>query len=498
LKHDLFLENGKHQEFEVLYMRLTEEIRESGYFWLENTPKIKCPGNLSINDGGEIELEIIESPIVNFGQLAVASEQEFDIVSRIFGQTRKYSFVMLDDCQFFRKNVAMTIGGVSKSYYRVRMAFLNHMLENNNIAITEKEITTKQMCFSIEGLDEWIGPIGFEFIQTKSEPTSIIKYTRPEEISTVLENGMTLSIYFTHTTNFPFVGEVRLTNKAHYRLTSKDETGLACYISVARKIVELFSFFVDKTVSIEQVSINMKEIYFEAEDGKRVYKAINLYYQSSPFSKEPPKLSRFDTLLNYAQIKDNYSIIINNWLRAYERLEPALNLYFAAMEGAFTYLDSKFLALAQCLEVFDRRTSNRKVMDDTSFADIVQGLVNACPAESKEWLENKLQYANEISLNQRIRKIIDPFSEYFDDENERKRLARNISITRHYMTHYDESQKADAITNGNDLYQMYAKMEAIFRLYLLQILGFTQDEIRTIVAKSPSLRFKLNLQKELQ
>ena len=41
-------------------MRIKEEFKKSGYFWLPSTPDKKAPGTLSISDGGHIELEVIE------------------------------------------------------------------------------------------------------------------------------------------------------------------------------------------------------------------------------------------------------------------------------------------------------------------------------------------------------------------------------------------------------------------------------------------------------
>ena len=40
-------------------MRVKEEFKKSGYFWLPSTPENKVPGTLSISDGGDIKLEII-------------------------------------------------------------------------------------------------------------------------------------------------------------------------------------------------------------------------------------------------------------------------------------------------------------------------------------------------------------------------------------------------------------------------------------------------------
>lgn len=40
-------------------MRLLEEYKKSGYFWLPDKPKNKIPGTLTIVDGGHIELETV-------------------------------------------------------------------------------------------------------------------------------------------------------------------------------------------------------------------------------------------------------------------------------------------------------------------------------------------------------------------------------------------------------------------------------------------------------
>ena len=41
-------------------MRIKEDFKKSGYFWLPSAPDKKFPGTLSISDGGIIDLEIVE------------------------------------------------------------------------------------------------------------------------------------------------------------------------------------------------------------------------------------------------------------------------------------------------------------------------------------------------------------------------------------------------------------------------------------------------------
>jgi hypothetical protein len=148
------------------------------------------------------------------------------------------------------------------------------------------------------------------------------------------------------------------------------------------------------------------------------------------------------------------------------------------------------LALVQGLESYHRRTSNEKSMDDATFKKIVNNLMEHCPEEHREWLSGKLQYANEISLTRRIKNIIEPFKNFFGTSRDRKNLVRKIVDTRNYLTHYDESLKSRAAV-GRELWLLCLKMEAIFQLHLLHVLGFTREQIEAIFKNSNELQRKI-------
>ena len=102
--------------------------------------------------------------------------------------------------------------------------------------------------------------------------------------------------------------------------------------------------------------------------------------------------------------------IINNWIKAYEQITPAFNLYFLVQMGAqhYQYLEERFMALVQGLEAYHRRTSDEKQMDQEEFEELVNNLIDQCPEEKREWLKGKLKYGNEVSLRHRLRKIVQP------------------------------------------------------------------------------------------
>ena len=195
-------------------------------------------------------------------------------------------------------------------------------------------------------------------------------------------------------------------------------------------------------------------------------------------------------LFRYQDIEENAEQIINNWFEAYNRFEPALNLYFGVTTGGLLYLDAKVLALAQGLESYHRRTSDETRMAKSNFESLRQTLNDRCPEEHRKWLSEKLHYGNELSLRQRIKRIIEPFKQFVGNEIQRDKLIGSIADTRNYLTHYDESLKAKA-ASGDKLIHLYRKMEAIFQLRVLQELGFTQTEIKSVLDKSNNLRKKL-------
>ena len=195
-------------------------------------------------------------------------------------------------------------------------------------------------------------------------------------------------------------------------------------------------------------------------------------------------------VFRYGEVAKKLREILTKWLDAYERIEPAFNLYFASTSGAHSYLESKFLSLAQAIETFHRRTSEETTMPGTEFDELVAQLLVACPDSRKEWLEGLLKYANEISLRKRLKKMIDPFKSYFGTARDREALIDNIVNTRNYFVHYDKSLKEEA-QDVIELWEVCMKIEGLFQLHLLKLLGFSSSEIEAIGKNHGHLARKL-------
>jgi hypothetical protein len=228
------------------------------------------------------------------------------------------------------------------------------------------------------------------------------------------------------------------------------------------------------------VSATSEGISQDIGEGRTRSVPISIIYRSLIYTKDVQAIRWHKMLFRFIDIQENAEFIINNWFDAYDQFDSALNLYFSTKLGVYKYWDAKFLALAQGLETYHRRTSNQKRMEDSTFAELTKQLIEQCPAEHKDWLGGRLKYGNELSLRQRIKRLIKPFENIIEKNWRIDKLVSSIVDTRNYLTHYDESLKSKAAT-GKELLILCQKMEVIFQLHLLQVLGFTKSEIKSVV-----------------
>ena len=435
-------------------MRIKEEFKRLGYFWLPSKPREAVPGTLSISDGGNIELEVLHrlgemrTPFggVGFGRGRGGK--------RIVGHIENNKIVTLDDC--FYKRIGGGIG-ISKSLIHVGRVFIN-------VKYDEGEPTVfKTLTFSVEGIDEWVGISGIEFDLHHEEHAATISYQHPAEISLNLANGMQLLITFGLGTRISRIKEARISQKTYFTLISQDARELDDFISVVRKITHFLCFAMNQTVSLDGMEATSDDLRQDIGEGRTSPIPIKIYYPSWPYSKDGQETYRSE-LFKFEEIQNDAERIINNWIEAYEQIAPTFNLYFLAKMGMQTYLEERFLALVQGLEAYHRRASNKRQR--------VKG--------------------KRVSLKNRMRSIIEPFKEVIGGECKQSKLIDRIVSTRDYLTHYDLSLESEA-AKGEDLWPLCIKMELLFQLHILRLIGFSREQIDSLLANSIPLKQKLQV-----
>ena len=95
-----------------------------------------------------------------------------------------------------------------------------------------------------------------------------------------------------------------------------------------------------------------------------------------------------------------------------------------------------------------------------------------------------------MSLSKRLSKLLSPFRSFFGNRKENKSLVRKIVVTRNYLTHFNEDLKNEA-AQGRELWKLCCKMEALFQLSFLKLIGFSDEHVVKIVKNSYQLRNKI-------
>ena len=466
-------------------MRIKEEIKRNGAFWLPSSPERQISGTLSISDGGNIKLELAQSfdPSIQ-AQLGPTRPNS---LNPILGHVEKDGPVRIDQCYRVSKDRNITHGRLmAPLVIWANRAFMGLPPEE------EASPRFNSFSFSVEGIDEWVGISGIEVDPQFEKSALTISYNRPEDISLDLKDGMQLVISFAWTPpGFPSNKRAEVSQKTYFRLISQKARELDDFTVIAQKIAAFLCFVMNEIVCLDSMSATSDNLYETFSDGRTALIPVEIYCPSWPYAKNEPAIDEWDMLFKYEDRQNRVESIINKWIDNYKQIAPALDLYFLTKAGTLPTLNMQFLALAQALEAFHLRTSDEKHMNKAECKEICKKMIEACPEEHRDWFRPKLQRANELTLQNRIEKLIEPFDCLIDDAR-RPQLIKHIKNTRNYLTHYDPKLESKA-AKGEVLKFICLKMNALFRLQFLKLIDFDEQEIDDIVDKCTYLKRDCNL-----
>ena len=468
-------------------MRLSEPIEKTGFFWTPEDADNRVPGILRIAETGVATLEVfgLSQRLLSRRPLDDPEfNQRAETINRIVGVVGKNESVTLDGC--FRRSWNSNLGGLWTSTIHANQAFIG--------AIYKEDITFSKVQFSVEGLDEWLRISGIHVDHHWDEKRASIDFDPPKEIPFHLPGGMEMRFGFRWTLpGFPSITEARITQKAYVALISTELRPLDDFVNLIFKIHTFLCFAINKIVSLESITAYSTELTQELGDGLTYELPIKVYYESLPQSETEPKIRLPEMLFLYRGIEKECEGIFNRWLKNYETSEPAFNLYFASKSGAYKILDGKFLSLVQGIETLHRRNSQETFMAKEEFSNLVDTISKSVPNDRREWIREKLKYANELSLRKRVGEMIEPFEDFFGSNTERKHFISKVVATRNYLTHYDSGIESQAASE-RDLWMLCLKLEALFQLHFLRLIGIKDEDISTIVEGNFDLRDKLGIE----
>ena len=470
-------------------MRLAEPIETTGVFWLPDKPDVRLSGVLKVSESCEITIElagIFEDPFATKGKTIALKSlgREDGDPERILGILDKGGPAILDHCMWQNIRYSWS-SGLSSSIVHAELVSVgvNHQLA---------EGLYTDVAFTIEGLDLWLSISGIETELDRPNKSGLIRYRVPEEISLNLSSDVTLEFRFG--LSFPSVAEFRteasLTQTVQAVVSVREPQSIEYFSAIGLKLCNFLTLALDEPVCLQSITGLLDR---DADDNRTSHTPVKIYGRFPPWTEKKPRLRREDAVFRYPHVESQLEMILSKWFEIYEKYEPALDLYFASKTHSSLYLETRVLWVIQALEALHRRMSTETEMPSDEFQTLQKSIILSCPPEKQEWLNNRLRYANELSLRRRIRRLLHAFGHWFGAKRNRETLVDIVCDTRNYLTHYDEATTDNRATRPDELFKLLGKLEGLFQLHLLDLMSFESSFIDSIVQENRRLRGKLDV-----
>ncbi len=433
-------------------------LQERGLFWWADqsvlstqfAPDTSAVGELKIEAGGRITLDLdgVISDLRKSLPALVFSIDEPDLKNRRIQGLLKNSNMRVLLCDLFRRGGRFATSNVSTEGFLAR-----HCLVGDKDF--PKRLLYSYVDVDLKGFEEWLR-VGS--IRTKRSKVALeAKYRRPKDIDYFLPNGKMSVVYDLF---FPWLGETHLEKldlreSVLLRFKPRLHMSLEDVTTYHSLLQDLFILMTDSNYTLDWPRVGL---------GRKT--CFTLYYARMIGDDDAPRY--FDCAINFIQARENFGELFSNWWTKRETFGPGFNLYLGTRRGVHLYAEHRFIMLIWGIEAYHRKKygSTRSGTVEKKVARILNQITNR---KDQKWLAQRLQFASEPNLEQRIFESIKDVPLELDSKRVRK-FAEGCARDRNDMSHFGEHRDEER-TYSEFMRALHRKSEALSHLYHLLILS---------------------------
>lgn len=454
-----------------------------GVWWAPSVPEEQLPGTLTIANG-EPTLDVIGT----FGRRLLSETAttrtmslSLDDQERILGLAADGTQVTLVDCT--EANQITRIPGMTTAVYRARVAILGHLFE------PEEEIGFEEIEISTTNLEQWLGyvpfPVEWREGPDDDEPVATVSIAPPRAIDVPLADGGRARLRFEIRTSGLGVAarEARLHHTAWLALGFSARRGLDEAVRVVGQLVRFLTLAVGTPVTL--LAVQGYRVGVDQSEDRTPLRVLYMPARNPEPSTRPPAAR--EMLFTFAETRDRLAEILGAWLEHHELLDPVFALYFGTRTNQGLYLEQRFLAFIAAIETYDRRRRpTAKERDPSEHKERLREIVEAAPEYHRTWLKAQLAFSNEVSLAQRLERVLgacEQVTERIVGPQGLPAFVRAVKDTRNYYTHWDPRGERKAAT-GRDLYRLTLQLQTVLEMVYLLELDFECERILRVLERA--------------
>lgn len=252
-------------------------------------------------------------------------------------------------------------------------------------------------------------------------------------------------------------------------ISANNNLNLFDLINYYRKVKILLNFFGQHHSANDYFYLKENNIIYENQDEPLIMK---LHTSTINFINNP----NFNFNFSYDDLAGCCQSIFESWFNN-SKLEDSINLI---SEKSFLKLSSETYFLNTCfsLETLHRKHFRNYVYDEIEYDEIRNGILGKLNEKEEKLFLEKLQYANEPSLRNRLKHFNDDFSITIKGDYNLNKLIGKIVNTRNYLVHRGE--KKDVLENIQ-MFKISKAIENIVKINIFRLIGIDEEKIKAKV-----------------
>ena len=459
-------------------MRVEDTITATGYFWLPDDEQNYLPGQLSIRDGGQAQLELWGT--FNTGEADVERNH-----ARIVGVVSHLGSVTLEELSAapFPEFESTFQTHISEPDIKTGST-LRKMHFTSNLVICgaryAKDIVFDSVSFSFDGLDDWVVlsrhiDTDYDFDNRMMAST----YNLPEPVVLYQSSELEIILEYTgHASSNIKASLHKIEPSCAIVIKAETEQELPYFVDIMAKLTFFFRILsgVDTaTKSLAGYSNRVADKY----DDKIHPRALLIYFPTEPYLMNLQDTTMRDMFLTLPDVEEGIEGIIRCWFDVYsEAGASAETLYDKRWsKGPVKHLKEVCSAL-EGLHSYDSRFTNMTYMKPKEYEAMEAMLISSHPeGQANKWLKKQLKYGNKITLQQVILEIsaschVRPWC--IDKET---KISEILAQSRNYYTHSSGS-KNEKVKEFDNAQARWVKLaEFIWYLSVVSRLGLSDLQL---------------------
>lgn len=390
-------------------MSETRVIR--GRWWLaDKSSNEGVPGTLTLSDE-EFRLDLEDSLLTDPALKAKVLDYHAPVpVDRILGETTDRNEVTLERCDLAQRRTHQMRDRGTRHYesYWPQLVYVGGWF------VADEPLAFDKVFVRLSSLHPWTAVSGFDpmwqMLPAGEGETATQSYTPPTERQAELQDGTIIKLSFPlkERTQGLYTFEKTFTQATRFVFEFPEPRGVKGVQTLVFTLRNFLTLAVGEGVKVtELVGYRAPPPTQELPIGRQV--EIVYQHLENPRARELP--NHHDMVFLFPDIAEQFEEHMVRWFDHAPELGRVLDLYFSTLHAAFVYLETRFMNFAQAIEGYHRCRRNRVMYSAETFDVYCATILDGLSGRARRLAKKALKHANEISLEDRIRDVLQLLSD---------------------------------------------------------------------------------------